>query len=55
VQDPGSRSSASGYDHIRLEWEQLAEMPYRPVTCKQAYRLIVVRKNRSRERQDGRA
>ena len=31
----------------------MAEMPYRPVACKQAYRLIVVRKNLSREEGKG--
>jgi hypothetical protein len=42
-----------GYDHIRLEWEEVAQMPYRPVACKNAYRLIVVRKNLSREEGKG--
>lgn len=33
------------FKDIRLVEEWVAEMPYRPVACKQAYRLIVVRKN----------
>lgn len=33
------------FDNIRLVSEDVAEMPYRPVACKQSYRLIVVRKN----------
>jgi len=33
------------FDNIRLHGEDVAEMPYRPVACKKAYRLIVVRKN----------
>lgn len=39
-----------GYESIHLLWEDVAEMEYRPVACKKAYRLIVVRKNLSRER-----
>jgi hypothetical protein len=33
------------FESIRLEGEQVAEMPYRPTACRQTYRLIVVRKN----------
>ena len=33
------------FDNKRLVSEDVAEMPYRPVACKQSYRLIVVRKN----------
>jgi hypothetical protein len=33
------------FTNIRLEGEEVAEMPYRPVACKNHYRLIVVRKN----------
>jgi len=33
------------FENIRLVSEDVAEMPYRPVACKQSYRLIVVRKN----------
>jgi Transposase DDE domain group 1 len=34
-----------GFENIRLESEEVAEFPYRPVACKKTYRLIVVRKN----------
>ncbi len=33
------------FDNIRLHGEDVAEILYRPVACKKAYRLIVVRKN----------
>lgn len=36
-----------GYKNIRLQSEQVAEFDYRPVKCKQAYRMVVVRKNLS--------
>lgn len=42
-----------GYEHIRLEWEEVAEVPYRPGACQQAYRLIVVRKNLTRAKGKG--
>jgi hypothetical protein len=35
------------YKNIRLHSEEVAETPYRPVACRQNYRLIVVRKNLS--------
>jgi len=38
------------FENKRLVSEQVAEMPYRPVACKSAYRLIVVRKNLSIEK-----
>ena len=34
-----------GFKNIRLEGEEVAEFPYRPVACKKTYRMIVVRKN----------
>jgi hypothetical protein len=34
-----------GFQTIRLEGEEVAEFPYRPVACKKTYRVIVVRKN----------
>jgi Transposase DDE domain group 1 len=34
-----------GFENIRLESEAVAEFPYRPVACRNTYRLIVVRKN----------
>jgi hypothetical protein len=39
-----------GFENKRLVSEQVAEMPYRPVACKNTYRLIVVRKNLSIEK-----
>jgi hypothetical protein len=39
-----------GFEHIRLEWEEVAEIKYRPMACKKTYRLIVVRKNCSVEK-----
>jgi Transposase DDE domain group 1 len=34
-----------GFENIRLEGEEVAEFPYRPVACKNAYRMIVLRKD----------
>ena len=34
-----------GYKDIRLVDERIAEREYRPPSCKQAYRLVIVRKN----------
>ncbi len=33
------------FQNIRLEGEDVAEFSYRPVACKKAYRMIVIRKN----------
>jgi hypothetical protein len=38
------------FENKRLVSEYVAEMPYRPVACKDTYRLIVVRKNLSVEK-----
>ncbi len=38
------------YLHLELQSEQVAELSYQPVACRQAYRLIVVRKNISQEK-----
>ena len=38
------------FENKRLVSEYVAEMPYRPVACKNTYRLIVVRKNLSIEK-----
>jgi hypothetical protein len=38
------------FENKRLVSEQVAEMPYRPVACKNTYRLIVARKNLSIEK-----
>jgi Transposase DDE domain group 1 len=34
-----------GFKNLRLESEEVAETAYQPAACRQAYRLIVVRKN----------
>jgi hypothetical protein len=34
-----------GFKDIRLIDEEVAEMPYRPVACRETYRLIILRKN----------
>jgi hypothetical protein len=38
------------YDHLELLCEDVAEFDYRPTACKKTYRMIVVRKNISREK-----
>lgn len=40
------------FKHLELESEQVAEIRYRPVACRRAYRVIVVRKNISVEMGD---
>ena len=37
------------FDHIKLRSEQVAEFTYQPSACRQAYRMVVVRKNLSVE------
>jgi hypothetical protein len=39
-----------GYKNIRLRSEDVAEFDYRPTACKQAYRMVVLRKNLTIER-----
>ena len=39
-----------GFNSLRLESEQVAEFNYRPTACATAYRMIVVRKNISKEK-----
>jgi hypothetical protein len=41
-----------GYLHLELKSEQVAEFAYRPVACKQAYRMVVIKKNISKEQGD---
>ena len=36
---------ARQFENIRLESEEVAEMPYRPTACAGVYRLVIVRKN----------
>jgi hypothetical protein len=38
------------YLHLELKSEEVAEFEYRPKACKKSYRMIVVRKNISREK-----
>ena len=38
------------FENKRLVSEDIAEMPYRPIACKNTYRMIVVRKNLSVEK-----
>lgn len=38
------------FKNIKLESEQVAEFEYRPVKCKQIYRVVVIRKNLSVEK-----
>ena len=40
----------NGYENIRLRSEDVAEFAYRPAKCRKTYRMIVVRKNLTRER-----
>jgi DDE family transposase len=39
-----------GFETLRLRWEDIADTTYRPHACQRAYRLIVLRKNISREK-----
>ena len=39
-----------GFETVPLHSEEVAEFTYRPHACKQAYRMIVVRKNISKEK-----
>jgi hypothetical protein len=41
---------ARGYENLRLECEHVAEFDYCPVSCQQAYRMVVVRKNITKEK-----
>jgi hypothetical protein len=38
------------FDVLRLKSEEVAEFPYRPIACARTYRMIVVRKNISKEK-----
>ena len=38
------------FENLRLNSEEVAEFSYQPVACRQAYRMIVVRKNITREK-----
>ncbi len=38
------------FDTLRLKSEEVAEFDYRPVACRETYRMVVVRKNITREK-----
>lgn len=39
-----------GFERLQLLWEDIAECSYRPTACRHPYRLIVLRKNITREK-----
>lgn len=39
-----------GFETLRLQSEEVAEFPYQPTACKTEYRMVVVRKNISKEK-----
>ena len=41
---------ARGYVNLKLNHEHVAEFAYRPARCKETYRMVVVRKNISKEK-----
>jgi len=41
---------ARQFDNVRLCGEEVAEFIYRPTACRQTYRLVIVRKNLSRQK-----
>jgi Transposase DDE domain group 1 len=43
---------ARGFDILRLKSEEVAEFEYRPSACTNTYRMVVVRKNISKEKGD---
>jgi hypothetical protein len=42
--------AARGFENLRLRSEEVAEFRYRPTACRKAYRMVVVRKNITREK-----
>jgi hypothetical protein len=42
--------AARGFENLRLRSEEVAEFTYRPTACQKAYRMVVVRKNITREK-----
>jgi Transposase DDE domain group 1 len=38
------------YENLRLTGEEVAKFDYRPIECEQTYRMVVIRKNISREK-----
>ncbi len=43
-----------GYTHLELQCEDVAEFSYRPTACDRDYRMVVVRKNISKEKGEAR-
>lgn len=43
-----------GYTHLELQSEDVAEIVYRPTACSRDYRLVIVRKNISKEKGEAR-
>jgi hypothetical protein len=41
---------AREFDNLRLVSEDVAEFPYQPTACQESYRMVVVRKNISKEK-----
>jgi hypothetical protein len=41
-----------GFENLKLKSEEVAEFEYRPAACQETYRMIVVRKNISKEKGD---
>jgi len=42
--------AARGFENLRLRCEEVAEFAYRPTACQKVYRMVVVRKNITREK-----
>jgi hypothetical protein len=38
------------FDTLRLQSEEVAEFNYRPTACREEYRMVVVRKNNTKEK-----
>jgi hypothetical protein len=43
-----------GFENLKLRSEEVAEFNYRPVACRTTYRMVVVRKNLTREKGEAR-
>jgi Transposase DDE domain group 1 len=42
--------AARGFENLRLRCEEVAEFNYRPTACRKTYRMVVLRKNVTREK-----
>ena len=45
---------ARGFENLKLECEHVAQFDYSPARCKETYRMVVVRKNITKEKGDER-